>query len=187
MTQSERLEQDLRYVRQAVTRKTMLDRTPTAIPWLWAIFVLIAFTLLDLAPRAAGWMFAVGAPLCGVLSLLIGMRQARREGEINRREGLLQALHWGSIFISMIVLPSIAWSGRIGPEVAGQIATLLVGLVYFLAGVHFDWRWMISGTILIVGAAAVAWIPVYPWSTLGAVVCVALILPTFIGTASHEH
>lgn len=186
MTQTDQMQQDLKFVRDAVARRGILDRTPQAIAWLWAIFILLSFALLDFRFSAAMWMFAVGAPLCGIVSFLIGRNVARHEGEFDHRVGFTCALHWGTIFLAMIALCFLAAAGRVSGQGIGQVATLVVGVVYFLAGVHFDRRWMTSGLLLMAGAAAISWIPHYPWTSLGAVVCLALILPTFFGKTVNE-
>ena len=81
MTESQQLHDDLRFVRRAVTRRGLLDPTPRAIPFLWAAFILVAFTLLDFNLRAALWMFALVAPLLGVA------RGHRRRAEPPPRRG----------------------------------------------------------------------------------------------------
>jgi hypothetical protein len=181
VTRTEQLRQDFHYVRQAVDRRGgSRERTPRAIPILWGLFVLVSFALLDLHPRAAAWMFSVGAPLLAVASGLIGRAAARREGELNRRVGLDHAMHWGTIFLGMIALGALAAAGRVRGEGVGQVATIIVGVVYFLAGVHFDRNWLVSGVLLIFGAAAITFVPRYPWTLLGAVVCLAIAVPAFL-------
>lgn len=186
MTESQQIHDDLRFVRRAVARRGMLEQTPRAIPILWGAFVLVAFALLDFNHRAAMWMFGLGAPLLGVLSGLIGAMHGRRAGEWDKRIGQLHAMHWGTIFLAMLALCVLAARHRVDGEGIGQVATLIVGVVYFLGGVHFDRRWMPSGLILIVGSAAITFAPWYPWTILGVVVCLALVLPNFLPKRSHE-
>jgi hypothetical protein len=186
MTESQQLHDDLRFVRRAVARRGMLEPTPRAIPVLWGLFILVAFTLLDFNLRAAMWTFAVAAPLLGVASGLIGAVQGRRQGQVDQRAGRLHALHWGTIFLAMLPLAVLAARHRVSGEGVGQVATLLVGVVYFLGGVHFDRRWMPSGLLLIIGSAAITFVPRYPWTILGGVVCLALILPSLLPNRSHE-
>ena len=186
MTESQQMHDDLRFVRRAVARRGVLEPTPRAIAILWGLFILVAFTLLDFNLRAAMWMFALVAPLLGVASGLIGAMQGRRLGEVDKRIGYLHALHWGTIFIAMLPLTVLAATHRVSGEGVGQVATLIVGVVYFLGGVHFDRRWMPSGLLLMIGSAAITFVPRYPWTILGAVACLALILPSLLPNRAHE-
>ena len=54
MTEMSQMEQDLRYVRQAVDRRGRVVRGPFAIYYMWAVYVLVGYTLIDVAPRASG-------------------------------------------------------------------------------------------------------------------------------------
>lgn len=186
MTESHQLHDDLRFVRRAVARRGRLEPTPRAIPFLWAAFVLVSFTLLDFNLRAAMWMFALVAPLLGVASGVIGALHGRRQGEVDKRVGYLHALHWGTIFLAMLPLTVLAAKHRVSGEGVGQVATLIVGVVYFLGGVHFDRRWMPSGLLMILGSAAITFVPRYPWTILGAVVCLAIVLPSLLPNRSNE-
>ena len=186
MTESQQLHDDLRFVRRAVARRGAQERTPCAIPWLWGVFILVSFAMLDFNLRAAFLLFAVGAPLLGVASGFIGAMHGRRVGEVDHRSGRVHALHWGTIFLGMLALVALAAKQRVTGEGVGQVATLIVGIVYFLAGVHLDRRWMPSGLVLILGSAAITFVPRYPWTVLGVVVSLAVVLPTFLPQRSDE-
>jgi hypothetical protein len=185
MTETQQLHEDLRFVRRAAARR-VADPTPRAIAWMWGAFILVAFALLDFNLRVALWLFAVGAPLLGVASGVVGAMHGRRHGEVDRRAGKLHVLHWGTIFLGMLALVVLAAKQRVSGEGVGQIATLIVGIVYFLAGVHLDRRWMPSGLLLIIGSAAITFVPRYPWTVLGVVVSLAVVLPTFLPQRSDE-
>jgi len=115
-----------------------------------------------------------------VASGLIGAAYGRRMGESDRRMGHRHLMHWGTIFLAMIALCVLAAKHRVSGEGVGQVSTLIVGVVYFLAGVHFDRNWLVSGVLLIFGAAAITFVPRYPWTLLGAVVCLAIAVPAFL-------
>jgi hypothetical protein len=142
--------------------------------------------MIDFSPRAANWLFAVGAPLLGVASGFVGAMHGRRLGEVDHRSGRLHALHWGTIFLGMLALCALAAKHRVTGEGVGQVSTLIVGIVYFLGGVHLDRRWMPSGLVLIIGAAAITFVPRYPWTVLGVLVSLAVVLPTFLPQRSGE-
>ena len=86
----------------------------------------------------------------------------------------------------LLALCALAAKHRVSGQGVGQVATLVVGIVYFLAGVHLDRRWMPSGLLLIIGSAAITFVPRFPWTVLGVVVSLAVVLPTFLSRRIHE-
>jgi hypothetical protein len=50
------------------------------------------------------------------------------------------------------------------------------GIVYFLAGVHFDRRWLWPGLVMIVGAGVLTYVTHFGWTTLGVLLFIALIV-----------
>src|SRR5947207_12688669 len=81
------LQEDLRFVREAVARREAAVRRPVAIYWVWAVYVLIGYSLIDLAPRYCGWFFLIAGVVGGVLSAALGRRSERRIGEQDREAG----------------------------------------------------------------------------------------------------
>ena len=55
----------------------------------------------------------------------------------------------------------------------------MIGLVYFLAGVHLDRNFLWLGPVLIVGGVLVGMAPRYGWTILGVVVALGLVVPSF--------
>src|SRR4051812_2018639 len=60
VTEINQLHDDLRFVRDAVARGDSPQRGPAAIYVVWAVYVLVGYTLLDFYPTAAGWFFLAG-------------------------------------------------------------------------------------------------------------------------------
>jgi hypothetical protein len=180
MTDIHQMHEDLRFVREAVTRRDAAPRGPVLIYWVWAVYVLVGYTLLDVSPRAAGWFFAVGGVLGGVASAVIARRAAREAGEYDRAEARRSLLHWagGGVlavatpFALAAVIPALR-----GPA-GGQLIAVNFGLVYFLAGAHFDRNFLWLGLVLIVGGVLVGLAPRYGWTTLGIIVALGLVVPT---------
>jgi hypothetical protein len=180
MTDIRQMNEDLRFVREVVTRRDAPARRPVLIYWVWAVYVLVGYTLIDLSPRTAGWFFLVGGVLGGVASALIARRAAREAGEYDRAEARRSLLHWacGGIlavatpFALAAVIPALR-----GPA-GGQLIAVNFGLVYFLAGVHFDRNFLWLGLVLIAGGVLVGLAPRYGWTTLGVIIALGLVVPT---------
>jgi hypothetical protein len=181
MTEIRQMHEDLRFVREVVARRDRQQRRPVLIYCVWAVYVLVGYTLLDLAPRAAGWFFMVGGVVGGIISAILGRRAARDAGEYDRDEARRETLHWlggillalASAFAMATVVPALR-----GPA-GGQLIAVMIGLVYFLAGVHFDRNFLWLGPVLIVGGVLVGMAPRYGWTTLGVVVALGLVVPSF--------
>jgi uncharacterized membrane protein len=59
-------------------------------------------------------------------------------------------------------------------QITGQVSVVMFGIVYFLAGVHFDRSFLWLGPVLIVGGIVVGLVPHYGWSALGVVIAAGL-------------
>ena len=164
MTTTQKLEQDLAYVMEAVERREGSQRTPLGIALIWASYLLVGFTWLDLQPSRAAWKL----------------------GEFDRISGRRQFQHWASGFFGLAALLSLAFAGRIGGEALGQVILIILGLVHFLAGVHFSARlflWL--GLLMMAGAVGMTYIDRWGWTTLGVLLSAGLIASSFMGARRH--
>jgi hypothetical protein len=180
MTDIRQMHEDLRFVREVVTRRDAPTRGPVLIYWVWAIYVLVGYTLIDLSPQSAGWFFLVGGVVGGLASAVIARRTARAAGEYDRAEARRAVLHWtgggllavATPFALAAVIPALR--GTAG----GQLIAVMFGFVYFLAGVHFDRNFLWLGLVLIAGGVLVGLAPRYGWTSLGVVVALGLVVPS---------
>jgi len=92
-------------------------------------------------------------------------------------------IHWlGGILLA--VAGSIALASVI-PELrglhSGQVVVVMIGLVYFLAGAHWDRNLLWLGPVLMAGGVAVGQFPPkYGWPALGVVIFLGLVVPTLL-------
>jgi peptidoglycan/LPS O-acetylase OafA/YrhL len=184
MTETRQLQDDLHYVRHIVTqRDRQLPPGTAAIYYVWAAYTLIGYTLIDLAPRYSGPFFAIGGFAAGILSAFIGYRASRRSGEYDSHTNRAAGLHWGGGVI-LSIAATIALTAVIPPlrekTYAGQLTVVMIGIVYYLAGIHFDRTFLWLGPILILGGICVAFIPHYGWTLLGLIIAAGLVIPTLI-------
>lgn len=180
MTQIQQIHDDLRFVREAVARREDRPRRVASVYYVWAVYVLVGYTLLDFDPRAASWFLMIGGAAAGLLSVLIGRRFAGTVGEYDRVEARREGLHWsGGILLSVASAVALA---AVVPEIRGQpmgqLIAVMIGLVYFLSGVHYDRNFLWLGPVLMAGGILVGLAPSYGWTALGVVVALGLVVPT---------
>ena len=180
MTNPQQLQQDLQFVRAAVARRDHNHRGPIAINYIWAIYVLVGYTLLDHNILAANWFFLIGGIVGGILSSIAGRRDSQKRGEHDGDIGRRAFLHFfAGIMLAIVGTVALA---IVIPELRGtrgsQVLVVMIGIIYFLAGVHFERYFLWLGPVLVVGGVLVGFIHQNAWTLLGAVIAVGLIIPT---------
>jgi hypothetical protein len=172
MSQSDQIRDDLSFVRDAVARR---DRSPvsfTAPYYIWAVYVLIGYALLDFDVLWAEWFFATAwIPACAASAIAQRFLAAKR-GECDRTMKRKSVLHFvGGGFLAVAAVVALAWCvPAFRGEIPGQVAVVLFGIIYFLAGVHFDRSFLWLGPVLVIGGIVVGFVPHYGWSALGIVI-----------------
>jgi len=179
MTDIKQIHDDLKFVREAVDRHDRQPPRALTIYWVWAVYVLVGYTLLDFSPRTASWFFMIGGIVGGIISTIIGRRASQQAGEIERAQGRREGLHWIlGILLAIASTIALAIVIPLPGQVAGQLVAVMIGLVYFLAGVHFDRNFLWLGPVLMAGGIVVGTIPRYGWTSLGIIVALGLVVPT---------
>lgn len=166
---------DLAYVAGALRRRET-SPTPWTIALVWAVYSLVGFTMIDFVPRYSGWWFLVAAVVGGVLSAFFGAREDKRTGEQDEVQDRRIMLHWSSIFVAVGAVAAITMTQHLDGKISGQFTTMAVGLVYFLAGAHFDRRYIPLGLLIMVGSVVAGLVPVGAWTAIGVVIAVGLML-----------
>lgn len=191
MTEARQMQEDLQYVRQLVDQRGPRRPPGTgAIYWVWAVYTLIGYTLIDVAPQASGPFFLIGGIVGGLLSAVIGYRARRRSGDLDVRDRWLSLLHWvGGVILC--IAGTLALGAVIPPlrekAYSGQLVVVMIGVVYFLAGVHLDRWFLLLGPVLMIGGICVGLVPHYGWTALGVVIAVGLTAPTFFPSRRDTH
>ena len=172
---TQKLEEDVSFVRQAVERREEGQYRYLGITLLWAVIIAVGYALNDFAMEHAPLYWAA-APAAGFLvSLGLGVLQERKGGIRRPGLGARNALHWGCIFFAGVAVISIAVSHRFDGWVIAQLFSLICGIVFLLGGLHLDRRKLLPGVLLICGSAAVDHIQPYPWTTVGLATAAALV------------
>ena len=164
---TQKLEEDVSFVRQAVEQREEDQYRYLGVTVLWAVIIAVGYTLNDFAVEYSSLFWTI-APVAGFLiSYGLGARQGRKEGVHRPGLGVRHALHWGTIFFAGVAVISIALSHRIDGRVIGQLFALIAGVVLFLGGLHLDRRNLWPGVLLICGSVAIDHIQPYPWTIVG--------------------
>ena len=148
MTHDARLKEDIAYVRAAAEHSMAVPVPPIYL--LWALLVLVGFTLVDLVDdqRWIGlyWLFAGPAGL--LMSVWLGHRADRKAGRINRETGMRTGLHWaafmaaGGLGLALVHAGDLTWRGF------GSLWVLLLALTYVQAGLHLERRLLPIGLLM---------------------------------------
>jgi len=176
-TDVEQIEQDPAYVKGAVARRERDPCVPPAVAVLWGTVGLVGLALCDFYPRIVGWFWLVAIPATFALSFLYHWRHVGRSGEMNWRLSRSQIMHWGGLSVAIGVLFLMAYVNRFHGRVIGQLALLLAGLGYYLAGVHLRRIWIWLGLLLVAGAVSALFILSYVWTTVGVLLFLGLTVP----------
>jgi hypothetical protein len=108
---------------------------------------------------------------------LHGLVKARRRGGMSRIIRV-QILHWIGLLAARPYLFLVQATGRIDYNQLALISLLALALTTFLAGVHFDWRFMVVGIVLGACVAGAAFVEQVVWMIVIPIV-VAIVLIVF--------
>ncbi len=124
----------------------------------------IGIGVTNFKPVESFWYWAAMAPVFGLVSIYIGWSKARRRGEGMSRIIWVQVLHWVGLFAAIVLIYFLfRRTGRIDYNQLALMSLLVLALTTFLAGVHFDWRFMIVGAVLGVCVAGAAFVEQVLW------------------------
>jgi hypothetical protein len=178
MTQADQAARDLEFVRGAVQEhdQSGAQTMPASVGLMWAAIILVGCVGNDFLPQWS-WLFwvtaaPVGSMMCGVLA----GRRATQMGEIHNRMGMLNGLHWSSLFWMPVPIVMLALTRRIDENTCGIMMLMVSGIVWYLGGVHLDRRWMLPGIAMVVAAAILVWVHKYSWTIAGIIGATSLII-----------
>jgi len=181
MTESNPVAEDLRFVRQAVEAR---DRPPSVsdsplVPWI--LYTLICVPAYDYAPNWGGRINLVGWLIAAIISSMFARRVAMRSGQFNRAHVARSMMHWyGGVALLIVAVIGLSVTNSAMTELlSGQISTVIVGILYFTAGVNFPeirfMRW--AGPVIVLAAIGIGLMPHFRWTALGLIYAVCLTSP----------
>ena len=173
MNQLEQVEGDLRFVRGALAASDR-PHAPALLYFFWAAAVLVGFVLVDVRPALVGFYWTVVSPAGFGISALLGWRHSLRTGQVSRKAGRRQLLHWGGMMVAIalaVVSPAL---GVLPWESLNSVILLIVALGYFTAGVHGDRAFLWVGVLMAAGYLLVTLVSAYAWTIVGVALAIAL-------------
>ncbi|MCZ6865703.1 MAG: hypothetical protein O7D98_08855 [Candidatus Dadabacteria bacterium] len=122
----------------------------------------IGFT--NFRPLESFWFWVAMVPVFCATSLYIGWSKARKRGEGISRIIWVQLLHWIGLLAAIALIYLLyETTNRINSNQLALLALLSLALATFLAGVHFEWRFMVVGVILGAAVAGTAFVEQLIW------------------------
>lgn len=139
----------------------------------------IGIGVTNFMPVESFWYWAAMVPVFGAVSIYMGWSKARRRGEGMSRIIRVQLLHWTGLLAAVVLIYLLFEpAGRINNNQLAFISLLALALATFLAGVHFDWRFMVVGIVLGACVAGAAFVEEFMWMIV-IPIAVALVLIVF--------
>ena len=133
------------------------------------VLAAVGIAITNFSPFKSFYFWVAMVPVFGLTSLYIGWSKARKRGEGISRIIWVQLLHWIGLFAAIgLVYLMYSTTGSIDNNQLALLTLTCLALATFLAGVHFEWRFMVVGVILgaaVAGAAVIEhiiWLVVIP-------------------------
>lgn len=137
----------------------------------------VGIGITNFMPVRSFWFWVAMAPVFGVVSLYLGWSKARQRGERISRILWAQVLHWVGLFAAIVLIYLLFDpAGRINNNQLAMISLLALALTTFLAGVHFDWRFMVVGIVLGLSLAGAAFVEQMIWMISIPIIAVIVLL-----------
>ena len=185
MQPTQKFEEDVAFVREAVEKRDRRQYNSIAIAVLWAIILTAGYIINDFRPEVSRLFWPIAASIGFLISIWIGVRAKRVEGIAKRSDEAKHVLHWISLFFTTTAIAFIALRHGLDGWVMGQFMTLIVGVTWYLGGLHLDRRFLLPGVVSIVSAPAVDYLAPYPWTMAGLAIVASLIISA-IWMKPHE-
>lgn len=133
------------------------------------VLATVGIAITNFRPFESFYFWVAMVPVFGLTSLYIGWTKARKRGEGISRIIWVQLLHWVGLLAAIgLVYLMYSTTGSIDNNQLALLTLTCLALATFLAGVHFEWRFMVVGVILgaaVAGAAVIEhiiWLAVIP-------------------------
>lgn len=129
----------------------------------WLFVVMLALAVIGVAvsqiDTAGGWHYwVILVVIYAGISLVRTWRLARREGLPVWPMIRAQALHWAGTLVAIKIVLLFEATGIADRGPASDFSLLILALSCFLAGVHFNWTFMVLGGVLAVIAVALGYL-----------------------------
>jgi len=128
------------------------------------VLATVGIAITNFRPFESFYFWVAMVPVFGLTSLYIGWTKARNRGEGISRIIWVQLLHWFGLLAAIgLVYLLYAKTGSVDNNQLALLTLTCLALATFLAGVHFEWRFMVVGIILGAAVAGTAIIEHVIW------------------------
>lgn len=190
MTESNQLADDLHYVRKVVEGGEKPGRNIAPQLIVWTLYSLICIPCYDFLPAYGGRINLAGWLIAAIISGIIGRREGIRSGQFDREYLVRTLLHWyGGVVLLMVAVFGVCWVNHGATELlASQFSVILVGFLYFTAGVHMQevrfMRW--AGPVIVLAGIGLALLPHYRWTAVGLIFAACLTAPLIFSRGAQS-
>ncbi len=127
----------------------------------------IGIGITNFKPEQSFWFWVALVPVFGIASTYIAWSKSRLRGDSVARIIRIQLLHWISLIAAILVIYFLfKTTAQLSSTDVALITLLALALTTFLAGVHFDWRFMVIGIILGASAAGAVFVKEIIWMVI---------------------
>lgn len=129
-----------------------------------ALLAIVGMAVADFSARYGLWFWLAMIPVFAGVCIYTVWDAARARGESRSSIVWRAYLHWSILPLVMYVIYTLeSTTGRLNREDAGLVALLSLALTTLFAAVHFDWRLVFLGAILMGTAVASAFVEEFFW------------------------
>lgn len=140
------------------------------------VLATVGIAITNFRPFESFYFWVAMVPVFGLTSLYIGWTKARKRGEGISRIIWVQLLHWIGLLAAIgLVYLMYSTTGSIDNNQLAFLTLTCLALATFLAGVHFEWRFMVVGVILGAAVAGAAVIEHVIWMVIIPIVAIIIL------------
>ncbi len=181
----QQMQQDVAFVRNAVEDRQRTQGYPLFINASWGIVNLVGFALCDFYPTVLWLYWPIACPATCIAGEIYCRINKDKIGEWNSLHDRRSGWHWGGMGIAIGLMWMLAGMGEVPPQTLGGPLLIMIGLAYYLGGVHLDKAYIAPGIIMIMGATVLPFTGRYTFTITGVLMCMALIGGTLLNRHIH--
>lgn len=136
---------------------------------------LIGLALTDYDQIQAEIYWTVMIPVFGIISVILTATHHRGTSKSFWKMVGRQALHWLALLLAVRLMIILQEQGNMNRNEAGFSILAVISLATFMAGIHFDWMFMIIGAFLGVVTIAISTIQEYEWMVIWGLALLAVV------------
>ncbi|QDU62492.1 hypothetical protein Pan216_33590 [Planctomycetes bacterium Pan216] len=155
-------------------RRKWYTRVGLCITMLVLCLIGLALTDYDRDQSDTYWMVMV--PIFGVISIVMAIVSFRGTHRNIWPMIARQALHWLGLLIAVRLMLMLEAQGNMNRNEAGFSILTVISLAAFLAGVHFDWMFIIVGAFIGIATILISSIQEYMWTILIAIALLGAVM-----------